>query len=126
MKKLITILLSLFLIFCVGGTVFAEKYKIAPEPHYNRDKGYGWKTNLAIDKPEHVWNILKIWEFPGKLMAFVDKNKDGKCDTMISFKKTGKYTDNGEPYVIGRPDEQTCQAGENEIFEFLKKQGELL
>lgn len=123
MKFISILVIVLFALCCCAST--SSKYKEAPLPHYNLDKGYGWQTTVPIDKPKNVWNILKAWEFPGKIMLFVDKNKDGKCDIVINLRKTGKYTDKGIPYVI-RTYDQSCQNAEKEIYEFRKKEGEIL
>ena len=74
-----TLLIILTILICLGVTsvVYGNEYKDAPLPHYTEERGYGWSTEVPVDKPENVWNILKTWRIGKTLEVFLDKDRVG-------------------------------------------------
>jgi len=110
--------LSFILSFLLIVSANASDYKKAPLPHYDRLKEYGWSTTVPADKPSNVQSILKVWNVYSSRYVFVDGDKDGTCDFVFGFRKTGTQNEDGKDlYRMIRP--QTCEEAEEMIKNFL-------
>jgi hypothetical protein len=78
----------------VATPVFAEEcYKPAP---WSEEKGYGYSEEVPCASEEDVWIVLKEWRIGKTREPFVDKDKDGECDSVYAFTATGEFNAAGE------------------------------
>jgi len=100
--------------------VSAAEYKDAPLPHFDEEKDYGWMTTVPVDKPEYPHSIMKVWQIHGQRVVFMDMDKDGNCDHVSNFSKTGQKDDKGRDlYQVLR--RKTCEEAETMIKRFLER-----
>lgn len=113
------LLISLILIFNVS----AAEYKVAPLPHYDTEKEYGWLTTVPADNPAHPHSMMKIWQVRKHRFVFIDRYKDGTCDFVADFLQTDEVDDKGRPlYVPLRG--KTCKEVEIMVRMFLEREKE--
>lgn len=118
--KILKVLLTISII-CIASIGFAEdkKYKPAPEPQYTKEKGYGWSPKVPYGTAKDPWELIKSWRTEKGFSIFIDKDKDGVCDTVAEFEYNGEFAKDGAPYVIQKND-SNCFIRDIEIKRFIK------
>ena len=114
----VSICIALISLLLITGAFALDGFKTPPDPAYADPPGYGWATDIPLDKPTNVWNILKVWATRTTKLVFLDKNRDGACDTVLNFEFSSLDKHGRELYVQVAP--SGCDETEAGIKEFLK------